>query len=569
MGLRQCSARLIVGAGIVVAVLTLSATAASAHAALVSTSPEQSQTFPSGQGPKTVSVTFDEAVHATPSSLAVYDGAGKALALQGLTPEFKATLTAALPTLSDGTFVTTWHVVSDDGHSEQGAFTFTVGKGGVAANIGDLLASGSPSEPLVIVFGIDRALAYVGTLAVLGGLLFVRWCWPDARRRRDLRRLLVAASVLGIVATLLTIPLEAAYSSTNGFGSLVNGSALHDVVWARFGKAALLRSVLLLGTLPLILGKDRTASGSRRRTPEVLLALLSLGVWCSIAWGGHAFSGRWVVLGFTTDLVHLASASIWFGGLVVLAVAVRPATMTKGAGEAVASFSTLALPAVGLLVLSGVVQGWRQVGSFSALLHTTYGHLLSVKVILVFAIVVVASTGRHLVSRRLIPALRSVGRPVQETLDGEAHTIRELRDGIWAEVALAIAVLGVTSALVFTAPAREAALAAEGPSTRVVHVHSTSAGVRYGLVAQPGLQGVNTLAITPRLIDATHFLPTSLAGRLSGPGARHSKHVTFTPLADGRWVASVTFTSSGSWTLVLLESDGTISSTAKLTIPVG
>ena len=92
---------------------------------------------------------------------------------------------------------------------------------------------------------------------MLGGLLFVRWRWPEARHRRDIRRLLVGAALLGAAATLLTIPLEAAYTSPNGFGSLLNGSALHDVVTARYGEAALIRALLLLATLPFIGGADR------------------------------------------------------------------------------------------------------------------------------------------------------------------------------------------------------------------------------------------------------------------------------------------------------------------------
>ncbi len=568
MDLRRISSRLAVGMGISVAWLTLSATAASAHAAVVSTSPTQSEVFPSGQGPAVVTVTFDEAVHATPASLSVYDAAGRSLPLQGLSNVFRARILARLPSLSDGTYVTTWRIVSDDGHREQGAFTFTVGRGGATANIGALLAIGSPGESVVLVYGFDRALAYAGTLAVLGGLLFVRWWWPSARRRRDIRRLLVASALLGAVATLLSVPLEAAYSSTNGFGSLANGTALHDVLSARYGQAALIRAGLLLATLPLILRVGGEGE-RRRRGPELVVALVALGVWGSYAYAGHGFSGRWVGLGFTTDIVHLASASLWFGGLVVLGVAVRRGRLTEGTGGAVASFSALALPAIGLLVLSGVIQGWRQVGSFTALFHTTYGHLLTIKVLIVIAVVIVASAGRGLVAKHVLPALRSTARPVQTALDEETHAARELRDGIWAEVVLALAVLGVTSALVFSAPAREAELASQNPSARTIQVQGAAAGLHYTVVAQPGLVGVNTIVVTPRLLQRGRFLPASLEGRLYGPDTRAARKVLFTPLDDGRWVASAMLGTSGTWRLTLIEGDGTSTSMLTLHIPIG
>ena len=190
----------------------------------------------------------------------------------------------------------------------------------------------------------------------------------------------------------------------------------------------------------------------------------------------------------------------------------------------------MALPTIGLLVLSGVIQGWRQVGSWSALVHTTYGHLLTVKVLLVIAVVILASAGKHLVANHLLPAVRSTVRPVQEALDDEAHAVRELRDGIWAEVGLALAVLGVTSALVFSAPAREAELASQNPSARTVHVQGSAVGLRYSLVAQPGLAGINTIVVTPGLLDhSTRFLPTSLEGRLIGPGATRPRTVPVHP----------------------------------------
>ena len=199
-----------------------------------------------------------------------------------------------------------------------------------------------------------------------------------------------------------------------------------------------------------------------------------------------------------------------------------------------------------------------------------YGHLLTIKALLVVAIIVVASTGKHLVATHLLPSLRSTVRPVQISLDEEARAVRELRDGIWAEVVLAIAVLGVTSSLVFSAPARESELASRNLSARTVRVHGVAAGIRYSLVAQPGLAGVNTLIVTPSLHGTSgRFLPTSLGGSFIGPGSRAARTIHFTPLADGRWVASAVFGSSGTWLMTLTESDGTSSSTVRISVPIG
>jgi hypothetical protein len=136
-------------------------------------------------------------------------------------------------------------------------------------------------------------------------------------------------------------------------------------------------------------------------------------------------------------------------------------------------------------------------------------------------------------------------------------------------VALALAVLGVTAALVFSAPAREAELAAQGSSTRIVHVQAGSSGLHSSLAVQPGEVGINTLAVTPGLIAPGRFLPTALSGRLTAPGGSRPRSVRFTPLTDGRWVASVSFTRAGIWSLELVESDGSSSSRQVLRIAVG
>jgi copper transport protein len=42
---------------------------------------------------------------------------------------------------------------------------------------------------------------------------------------------------------------------------------------------------------------------------------------------------------------------------------------------AVARFSSVAFTAMVVIVVTGMVQGWRQVGNFQALGHTVYGRL--------------------------------------------------------------------------------------------------------------------------------------------------------------------------------------------------
>jgi hypothetical protein len=82
-------------------------------------------------------------------------------------------------------------------------------------------------------------------------------------------------------------------------------------------------------------------------------------------------------------LVHMATASIWVGGVVVLAsVALADAPVSRAQLPAtVPRFSALALVSVGLLVLSGLYSDWIQTGALVSV-ATPYGTTLLVKTLL-------------------------------------------------------------------------------------------------------------------------------------------------------------------------------------------
>jgi copper transport protein len=96
---------------------------------------------------------------------------------------------------------------------------------------------------------------------------------------------------------------------------------------------------------------------------------------------------------------------------------------------------------VGAIVVSGTVQGWRQVGSLGALTGTTYGRLLIAKVVLFGLIMMGAYLSRSLVQKRTAAA---------------GLSLAALRRSVGAEVAVAVVVLAITALLVNTVPAEDA-----------------------------------------------------------------------------------------------------------------
>ena len=173
-----------------------------------------------------------------------------------------------------------------------------------------------------------------------------------------------------------------------------------------------------------------------------LAAAAIIGIGATIINTGHAATGRWLGVSRVADAVHLGSAALWIGGLVVIAVRARHERLRdEPARSFVQWFSQMALYSVALLALSGLVQAVRQSGtSVGDFVSSPYGRILLVKVAVVLVVVAVASQSRRIVRNAGGIAGRALARAVRFEL-----------------VLIAVVIL-ITGALVDATPPRVAAL---------------------------------------------------------------------------------------------------------------
>ncbi|RPH85287.1 MAG: hypothetical protein EHM88_01775, partial [Candidatus Rokuibacteriota bacterium] len=180
------------------------------------------------------------------------------------------------------------------------------------------------------------------------------------------------------------------------------------------------------------------------------VALLGLVALRLIAAAGHAAALEpGTAAALAADVVHLAAAGLWVGGLPALALLLWLAARPAGADArpyavlAARRFSRTALALVGALAVSGLWSAWLQVASIAGLLGTRHGKLLLLKLVIFAAMLVLAS-----LNRRVMPALAgeaaTIGRPA----------MRRLSRLVAAEAALALLVLAVVAAMTVTPPAR-------------------------------------------------------------------------------------------------------------------
>lgn len=111
------------GAGLVAA-LTLNAPAALAHAHLTASTPAAEAVV---AAPKTLSLTFSEALEPKFSGLTLAAPGGGGVPLSVSASEDRRTLVAtpAKP-LAPGVYKAVWHAVAKDGHPMEGGYSFTV-----------------------------------------------------------------------------------------------------------------------------------------------------------------------------------------------------------------------------------------------------------------------------------------------------------------------------------------------------------------------------------------------------------------------------------------------------------
>lgn len=187
------------------------------------------------------------------------------------------------------------------------------------------------------------------------------------------------------------------------------------------------------------------ALGSLSVTAAIALATL--------AWTGHGAADEgllgWVHLG--ADITHLLAAGIWVGALAALCLLIfRPADRMAVdhihlSHRALDGFARIGSIVVGLLILSGVVNSWILVGPsrLGSLFTSLYGALLTAKLLLFGAMLILAAANRFFLTPALAMAVESGDAPA---------AIRSLRRSLIVESGCALAILTLVAWLGLLAP---------------------------------------------------------------------------------------------------------------------
>ncbi|MFB7374896.1 copper resistance CopC/CopD family protein [Streptomyces sp. NPDC056222] len=483
---------------------------ASAHAKVSSTSPAGGAVV--GAAPAEVTIDFSEGMALGEGAVRVFapDGrrvdTGPVERVRGADDTARVRLRAGL---GEGTYTVSWKAVSADSHPISGAFAFSVGKASATQVVLPDRKPGSGSA--AVLYDIARFFELAAYALAIGTAAFVLVCLPGSTPLGPLKALLICAGSVLLAAALVQLLLRAPYESGDGVRMALSPSALKMTVGTDPGQALILRMLLTLaaGALWGILSRLRRGALRMTYRPVCLgvAALVAVGMATTWALTGHAASGPQSPAAVVVSVVHSVAMAVWLGGLAALATTLlRAKSANRSHSAAVGRFSRMAFAAVAGLVLTGAYQSWRQIGSLNALVSTSFGQLLLLKLCGVLAMLGAAGMARSYSARVRGAAGEGhglVGAAPQQ--DGVAAPLTALRRSTALEVGAAVVVLVLTTALTGTEPGRTAA----GDAATVAAASATPAGTAFAeipfdtgsgggrgkvlLTIDPGLSGVNTV----------------------------------------------------------------------------
>lgn len=562
------------------------ASSASAHAQIVTSTPADGANLDAS--PDTITLVMSEAVELRYTKITLTDGRGQQTVLSGITvgdppagtvlpeadngsaatggeTEEPVAITAQLPALAADVYHVAWSTVSsDDLHATNGVLVFGV-RTAVPAH-----AAVAP-DPLPDPFEV--ALRWIALVAV-GSAAGAGLLWLLLARERPgphqplhglalplvghrLLSLALRGAAIGVVADVTRLVVQAHLAGGGWLGPTAH------LLAGGYGLRWVWRVVAAVGIAGLALRARRSRTESsvpertaaRRRMVRGIVALSALYA-LSVTLTGHAGAGATrhparVAL----ETAHVTAAMAWVGALVAGALVLwRPVTGPTTAsflGRAaialfrrlvLARFGVIAATCLAVMVVTGLLLAGTDVATVDALLVSTYGRVLLVKLGLVALAFSAAAATALSVRPQIVPrrAARLVG------------SLR-LRVLLTIEALAAVAVLLAAAALGSATPAVGPSWSA-APQVKPL-VSGTVSDLVETVQVAPNRPGRNF--VTVDVFDSRRPTPAPIGSvqvLLTGPRGGTSTAVA-TAQGGGRWLLPTeAMTDAGTWQVSVLVS---------------
>jgi copper transport protein len=542
-----------------------------AHSVLLGTEPANDAVVQ--ESPGRVELRFNEPVEMSLGGIRVFDSEGNRVDADRVSPNGARRVGVDIEgDLERGTYTVAWRAISADSDPISGAFVFHVQERGVQPGGISVESLTGTSTTVDVFFTGGRFFDLALLLLSLGGAVVLVIALPTAPwhvRRRLYGVLAGLATALALVA-LLNIFFQGAAARGVGILDAFRWNVFTTVLETRYGEMMLVQAALA-ATLALTAMALRHSEARDRRALTALTLVLGAGMALTPSFSGHASTAG--KLAVTSDIAHVIAAALWTGGLgfLVLALVLARDDRWPLATRAVPRFSNMAVVSVATLLIAGVINGYLQVRTWSALWETRYGLLLLAKIALVVPLLGLGAYN----NRYAVPRLKAGIASVLER--------RRFLTAAGVELAIMVAVVAITAVLVSAEPARTEAMM-EGMAmedgamgTEAGDQGAFESDVDLGemmahLVVEPAMPGENSIHLTFEHADAERLTKVSVAASLPsediGPLAFPAEPVQGQP---GEYVAEgASLSLPGEWELRIEALMGEFDLlTETITVPIG
>jgi len=344
--------------------------------------------------------------------------------------------------LPAGTYQVIYAVQGNDKTTFSGKFTFSLeAAGGSTADSGVT----DTTEPATIETGglglttsnysngffgyIGRLLGYIGLAGLAGALLLIALAWAEGVEYVLTVRHLILMWALGTVGDLMVLGCLSADRGGTSFAKGLLPTSWSEAFGDSYGKAVVIRFLAMAASVWVARHPERVVDNNSN-----LMALAGPGVAIlTYGWSRHPET----IISAPFGALHMLGVSAWLGGALLLTRVVLAGPGEADLVTAVRKFRGIALPALGLTVLTGVVETALRLGGPRNLLNTGYGKIFILKMFAVAAMAFIGTANRQFAHARLSRSRSLPPGPAQR-----------LRKSVRNEVAIGIFVLVLTGWLV-------------------------------------------------------------------------------------------------------------------------
>lgn len=432
---------------------------AAAHTKLTTTSPGDGSM--SARPVSAVILTFSLPVTPVGDAVEIHGPEGAVAAAVVRAQDGTSVTAKPAAPLTGGHYTVSWTVAAQDGHTIDGNFEFTVeGRtdrvsekptkepaqdpeqeqdNSPSPHAGHDMSSMEPDhEPPPIIDASGRfgsAVMMWGWLVAAGGLAFAGLVLRgrDGNDETAVLRTVRWSGALVLVGTALRV---AAQSATLTHGDLVAAASPDAIGDALAGAAGWVAGLQAVGAITVLAGTGRTIRGSAAALAGVVVA----GAGFVLDGHSNMMEPRWLVL--TADIIHLAAAATWVGGLVALTVVLHRHLQDDRRADTVlvaARFSVVAAASLAAVAVAGIALALTILERPDQLWTTDWGLALLGKTAVVVAVGLIGAYNHfHTIPHLTSTASRRHGR----------SSPGPLRRSAAPEIALMIAVVLLTGWLV-------------------------------------------------------------------------------------------------------------------------